>query len=431
MNLPDHITDGAVEHTSDKWVARMGIAYAGVATLACIGALSFFGGGGFVATGIGTVAGTPIPAVSSAAPDAPTVTAVPVSDTSFYLLGSAYSGDGGTHSNSLFVLDTVGGAFATSDTLSLQAGPDSLVRTDTIYNSALNNIALATAGGAVLIGRAQYTDENGTSAFGATDTFTVSLADSVGIIFESNWDAATGVGTTAQGDGGIWGSQVGCGSYQDSIMVIDDSPPAGSPTANAARFEGRRQNGTGSDMCAIVREDDFRDNADDFYLRMWVYYDIDTNEFQMHHSVTLGYTLPFMVLMSPSYFHQSGFWRPSVNGFNPPNLSLGAWYRFELFYDAISSTTFNLYPRVYSAAGSLLYDESDFSDGSQTLEAANDGGTFTLPSVSQGNDIQVTQEGNGGIGNPDTPYRGQYLWYAGFAICEDWCGTFIPNVGGS
>lgn len=210
-----------VEYDGKRRALRIGSpASLAILSAGAIGALSFYGGGAITSAAAGGGATEAVQAPPTGeAPLAPTVTGVAVSDTSFYVLGSTFSGDG-SHSATLFEVDTVGGAFTTSDTLA----ETNLTRSDTIFNSDLNNIALDS--GAVLIARAHYTNEFGTSSFGAVDTFTVVLGG-VATIFASEWEqlytTPTFLEAVEQQQAGVWNDYSSSNAAPAVFVQVSDS----------------------------------------------------------------------------------------------------------------------------------------------------------------------------------------------------------------
>jgi len=371
-----------IEYDGKRRALRIGSpASLAILSAGAVGALAFYGTGGAIAAiGGGAVDGAG-PAASGSAPSAPNVSFVGTSDTSFYMLGSTYSGDG-THSGSLYEVDTVGGTFTTTDTLGLQAGPDSLTRTDTTYNGGLNNITLATAGGAVLIGRAQYTNEFGTSAFGAVDTFTVALSNTMD--FASTWGDATGTGIPTLLDSSSatpWDQWGGAGSkleVVDTATAVTDGCSGWPGFANVLMVEY-----SAGDSQQLQKATNRTPIAGDtIFTRVYTCVSSTIGNppgpghwFHFHGDPDGGYmfwpwsnsggTMTADSAMSTRI--ESGGtltgWDVYMNNYEVPNsplIYIDEVYRLETRVVLISTTSFTLNIRVYDSAGSLYMSGASF-----------------------------------------------------------------------
>jgi Big-like domain-containing protein len=183
-----------------------------------------------------------------------------------------------------------------------------------------------------------------------------------GVIFESNWDTATGLASNAVSDGGRWPNywEFNNGSSVQLLSVVPDGPNG----HNALRVLQR-----GSTYAANVQIDNFIPQSTDYYLRYYMKTDdtsregdhivtVDTWNYQnLTYMRKYGGATSFTYEVSVygcGYTYPIGRWTPVQNLMN------GQWYRFEYFVDYRSANQIQVHPRVYDAANNLILSDADF-----------------------------------------------------------------------
>jgi hypothetical protein len=253
--------------------------------------------------------------------------------------------------------------------------------------------------------------------------------DRTGVVFESDWGAATGTARDAVTDGGRWKNYWefnDAGGVQLLSVVAGDGPGG----RNALRVVQR-----GASFAANLQQDKVVPRATDYYVRFYMRND-DTSS-AGDHVVTVD-TWRYANLTFMRKFGASGGWTFAVSlygcGFTypighwapPAALALGAWYRFEYHVQFLDATHVRLHPRVYDGGGRLILGDADFrqqSWGDASWRGRND---WTLASYyAAGHSFCVdpaalTSFGlgnNGQSGASDT----RLSWsFAGVEIRTDW-----------
>jgi hypothetical protein len=219
----------------------------------------------------------------------------------------------------------------------------------------------ATANGShVLTAVARDASANATSS-AAVSVNVTNGSSGTGLLFESNWDTAVGT-ASAPDDGGRWPNywEFNNGSTVRLLSVV-----AGGPAGhNALRVQQR-----GPNYAANVQLDRFAPVSTDYYVRYYMKND-DTSP-EGDHVVTVDtFQYPNLTFMRKTsstadwgfitslygcgYTYPIGHWGPAGR------LAHGQWYRFEYFVHFTDATHVQVHPRVYDAAGTLLYSDADF-----------------------------------------------------------------------
>jgi hypothetical protein len=207
-----------------------------------------------------------------------------------------------------------------------------------------------------------------------------------GVVFESNWSTELGTSPAAFTDGGRWDewSDAGFNTPDGPIMaVVASGPNATYP--NALRVQ---QRGGCDDCWADVRKNPFIATGNtDYYLRYYIMTN-DTLGTSGDHGVEpwIGGGQYNDLLYLSKYEGPSGWGVTLVIGANGDSigpfgrypvfnwflvgqqgepiplevLSYNAWYRFEFWVHFTSTNHIQVHPRVYDAAGTLLYQDADF-----------------------------------------------------------------------
>ena len=257
-----------------------------------------------------------------------------------------------------------------------------------------------------------------------------------GVIFESNWDTATGQSAVAVQDGGRWPNywEFNGGSSVRLLSVVT----GGVNGHNALRVQQR-----GSSYAADVQIDNFMPQSTDYYVRYYMKND-DTSNAGDHIATVDIYefwNLTYMRKMGSAtnwrfvislygcgYTYPIGHWGPA------PALALGQWYRFEYFVDFIDTTHVRVHPRVYDAAGTLILSDAQFQQSDHGSATWNGRKDWTLASYyAAGHSFCVNPQfmnefalgNNGQAGAADT---GRYWYYAGVQIRRDtWPGPLMAQ----
>jgi hypothetical protein len=264
--------------------------------------------------------------------------------------------------------------------------------------------------------------------------------------FQSDWDTALGNSDEAIRDGGRWTWHADFSG--DQLMTVVSGGPAGH---NALRVQQR-----GQGRFAFVQKDDFkpvrsRYRGRSFYVRFYMKNDdtypvgdhIVTPDFQNYQNWTY-----MRRLADPA----AGKWKlynsshkdnrnclshpPPVIHWSPANLlNNGEWYRFEYHVEYVTKNRIQVHPRVYDAAGVLLYDDDDFQQSSYGSQEWNGRSDWTLASFYAAgydfchdphtmNDFGMGNNGQTGTADPETP---QYWYFAAVEI-QDWDGDWPGPV---
>ncbi|MCL4213158.1 MAG: Ig-like domain-containing protein [Gemmatimonadales bacterium] len=262
-------------------------------------------------------------------------------------------------------------------------------------------------------------------------TLTVTTPAPGTVLFSSDWNTA-GTSIAAVTDGGLW-PILACGSVYQNVMSVVAGAPLGftdSPNVLRVRMAGQD--------CAMLQRDGIIPASTThwgrFYIRNDEFGTSNTHPVAYHnvHGADPIQAVPLQRFANIS----NGFWQIGVpaagsypaNRFYTPLLPNGVWYRYEWEMRYLSATTFQFYPRIYNAAGVLLYDASNLmaeGGGLSLQQWYNQGGYNNLGgNGSAGTAAQLAR--NFGIGNEGPSVAsntGGSWYYARFAISTTgWIG---------
>lgn len=252
------------------------------------------------------------------------------------------------------------------------------------------------------------------------------------LIFDSRWTNGTGLGNTAVGDGGLWA--VNQGVAGDQLEVISASGlgfPAGIVNVLRVRQEGE------SDFCDVQASGLPQPGAgSDRFYRLYTRWD-EGNQPAYDHGIEPipgGCAVDWAIKRQPRaggvhHYHQFGstpsdpYYGLITSGGADILLSKTLAYRYEWHFHFLSTTTFKIGDiRIYDAAGSLLYDRTNFyhldfpGNASWRLDVRDP--TFTIGATCLQNFL-LGNNGQSGWTATET-----YTYHAHFAISdEDWVGT--------
>lgn len=275
----------------------------------------------------------------------------------------------------------------------------------------------------------------GASPIVASPSIVISTG-SISFVFSSDWLTATGRTNSAITDGGAFDGQA-CGDQSSvgnpsGIIVTADSLSAPSALSGLNAFQLAM---VGSDCCMIQAND-----ALPISTTHWGQFWVVNNENATKNDHPVAYhnihgSDPIQAVPWQRYGNVGGSaWQMGVPGagsypynrFYSPNLTLGAWYRYEWMMEYLTATTFRFYPRIYNASGTLLYDVNNYTaEGGTTLQE-----WYDVPNVlTLGGDGSASAQElarNFGIGNegPDGAPDNDLTWsYAGLRLSTDgWIG---------
>jgi len=184
-----------------------------------------------------------------------------------------------------------------------------------------------------------------------------------GVVFQSDWSTATGTSSVAVRDGTRWLNywEFNNGTSVQLLSVVGGFGPGG---RNALKVVQR-----GSSYAAAVQQDNVLPPSTDYYVRY--YMRNDDNSSPGDHVVTPdSWLYPNLTYMRK--YSSSAAWRFVMGtygcGYTYPidymgprqDLAHGVWYRFEYWVHFVDPTHIQVHPRVYDAAGTLLYSDADF-----------------------------------------------------------------------
>jgi hypothetical protein len=258
------------------------------------------------------------------------------------------------------------------------------------------------------------------------------------MVFASDFGTATGTGTSALRDAGKsrpWPSAVG-GTGVLTIVSASEAGLADWPSRNARRISVRAPDTpfgetrfNGSDGIPEMSQD-----GSALYFRWYIHvpniaWPVGS---ESNHNIQGGQTgdnwsFRTVVDGSPTYWAGLGVRAnafPNNYWYPPEKLHKGQTYRIEVGFERLSSTTFNAHMRIYSADGSLLYDDDDFRN--------NQGGLGRGPirlsdrPVLRFHNVSIMDTFWAGTnGFPFTIGTSFTYWYDGaYAICTSWCGPY-------
>jgi hypothetical protein len=263
---------------------------------------------------------------------------------------------------------------------------------------------------------------------------TVNNPVSGGILFESNWDTAAGTSSAAVTDGGRWPNywEFNGGTSVQLLSVVT----GGVGGHNALRVQQR-----GSTFAANLQLDNFAAPSTDYYVRYYMKND-DTSSAGDHIVTADTYQYAnltylrkvggptswqhYISLYGCGYTYPIGHWTPSTR------LANGQWYRFEYYVHYTASNRVQVHPRVYNAAGTLIFSDADFRQSDFGSASWNGRSDWTLASYyAAGYDFCVDPTwmndlglgNNGQFGAADT---GLYWYFAGLQLRSDtWPGPLF------
>jgi hypothetical protein len=261
-----------------------------------------------------------------------------------------------------------------------------------------------------------------------------------GIVFESNWNTL-GNFSTALTDGGKW-----------PIINQYDNPPSpgmsvvtGGPNGyNALRVEQR-----GPSWPVEIAKTNFIAQSTDYYLRY--YFKTDDTSGSGDHIVAVGPGIavpPGDSLTFMRKYGGSNDWRMTLSAYRcgvttnwpvqhwgpGPRLANGQWYRLEYHVDFIDSTHVRVHPRIYNAAGTLVYDDDDFRQEGYGSSLWNGRSDWTLASFYAAgyslcvDPVVMNDFGMGNNGQAGASSTGLYWYFAGVQVRSD---TWPGPLGGA
>lgn len=229
------------------------------------------------------------------------------------------------------------------------------------------------------------------------------------LVFRSTWATATGNSDQAVSDGGLW-NRLYCWEGRPNVLSVVSGASVGwSRTPNVLAIRQTQE-------CGNVERVPTVPASTTHWGRFWWRND-ETSTDHMH---PVTYNVSGTIQMVPwaragkSNGHQIAVSTPRYGNGSPasynhsmwwlrPQLQNGVWYRYEWMIEYVSATAYRVWPRVYSMAGALLYDASNYfwrdstGDPSQSLATfyAN-GGTFGVNDVERARNFGLGNEGPGG-----------------------------------
>jgi uncharacterized protein YjdB len=265
-----------------------------------------------------------------------------------------------------------------------------------------------------------------------------------GVVFQSDWSTGTGTGANIVTDGGRWAN---CWEFNNNtgVQLLSVVSGVGAPGGRNAlkvlqrgsTFAANLQQGPvsqagGNASAAIVPA------GTDYYVRYYMRNDdtspagdhivtVDTwqypnLEYMRKSSSSAGWT--FVVgVYGCGYTYPVGYWHP------PVTLSLGTWYRFEYFVHWVDATHVQVHPRLYDAAGTLLYDDATYQQSDPGVASWNGSSNWTLASYYAAgytfcvNPAWMSSFGLGNNGQQGAVDTGLPWYFAGVQIRTDrWPG---------
>lgn len=331
-------------------------------------------------------------------------------------------------------------------------------------NIASARIVFASTGSNNTFGTPSVTDKNGQSlcTFSSTtaEAKTISVTvDEVAVtqtaavtvtggapalltpVFQSDWATATGGGSSARSDGGVWNVFTG----QADKTVVVASTGLDFPTTNVLRVQYIDTIG-GSEVLratglGVPADGDTRWYR--WYHRVVIADGVSVSDPEVHH-IQDGASAGSSNWMFKIYhdgvsskgtaadkwvphFHVQSTTSPgpSNNRFDGPALDKDTTYRFAFGVTITSATTFTCQARVYDSSGTLLHTETAFTDTSNpTIDLGEV--TVTANNMSYFDGINAGGNGLGGTDwnatDPIFDYQG------GIAVCDN---QGIPGAWGT
>lgn len=271
-----------------------------------------------------------------------------------------------------------------------------------------------------------------------TDTATVTVSGAgPSAVFASDWSTATGTSLTAIQDGSTWDNYSCASSLLD---VVAGSGVGFTETTNVLRCDLDGVN------CRLIQKQEAVPASTThwgrIYFRSGLTSTINLDHILAYNNIHGGTAIqavPF-ALWRASGAPSAGRWKMGVfvngggypyNRWASPELDNDTWYRIEWEMEYVSATYYRMWPRIYSLAGTLLYDSDDFgpSDGQPgTLTAFNGDNPagFELAGVLNGGSADATLARRFGLGNngPNQLDSGQSWYFAKVGLSTDgWLGA--------
>jgi uncharacterized repeat protein (TIGR01451 family) len=263
----------------------------------------------------------------------------------------------------------------------------------------------------------------------------------IGIVFSSDWSAATGTSDVALRDGGKWNTLY-CQQASETATVVGGTSVGWTKTPNVLRLQQ-----LGPTSCGTLEKVDVLPVSTSHWGRF--YFRNDEVGTQHNHVVTYnpGVGAPIQTalwnrsgnasgvnIFMRTYYQSNGsamtyplnVWSigtPAQSGVD--RLQNGVWYRYEWHMEYVTPTTYRIWPRIYNMAGNLLYDaerffQSDYpQSGSFSLASwYAAGNSFGFTDVTLARRFGLGNEGPGGSTN-----TGGYWYHADVAISTSgWIG---------
>lgn len=262
-------------------------------------------------------------------------------------------------------------------------------------------------------------------------------------VFTSNWSSATGTSDLALYDDARWDNALNTPS--DVLTVVAGSGVGFTATTNVLRVTFRGTLGAKLVRTLAVP------SQTTYYGRLWVRND-GPNSSNLHPHAwppgaafgsTIdyswgrysnfpsgggGWSLPLRVNSSPGGTE----WSQGIPASGYVPLDYNTWYRLEWQVIYPTASTYRVYPRIYSLAGTLLYDADTFlapdsESGGQSLQSWYDASaTNRFSIVTSLTDMRTVGLGSEGpSGGSDT---GEYYYFAGYALSTtDWIGATVET----
>jgi hypothetical protein len=194
-----------------------------------------------------------------------------------------------------------------------------------------------------------------------------------GVVFQSDWETATGTDSNAVMDGRRWDNwwEFNNGTSVQLLSVVSGASINGPGRRNALKVLQR-----GPMFAANLQQNSVVPPSTDFYVRFYMRND-DTSRAGDHVATvdTWGYANLTYVkkFSSPNGWqfvltvdgceqvYPLVHWGPWQHRSSPPaNLLSGQWYRLEYYVHYTDATHIQVHPRVYNASGALLFDDASF-----------------------------------------------------------------------
>lgn len=240
-------------------------------------------------------------------------------------------------------------------------------------------------------------------------------------VFESNWDTATGNSQNAVQDGFLW-DETYC-THDVVLEVVAGSTASWTLTTNILRCENH-----GEEFCWQIETTDAIPEGEDYAIRMYSRVDdeLETKFHAVAIPVSGTYAVPWAIDDVSTTFNYNArfgaFYGAGSNWVTPSDQSRDTWYRHEIFVERVSATTMRMYPRLYNAAGTLLFDWFEFVNIDNAAESLEDfydgGGVGTIGTDGSGRTVNdmFRHFGVGYEGSAGASGTGQAWFYAAVKI---------------